>query len=294
MPFGYYLANDNDYRLGVFLEKAVVFNVMHYSVHDGPGIRTTVFFKGCPLTCKWCHNPESLDPKPQHIFNSEKCIKCGRCANDEDSGSCPTGAKETIGYTITVPKLMEEIKKDLLFYEQSGGGVTFSGGEPFYHTNFLLEALALCREEYVNTAIDTSGYCDTDALLKAAETVNYFLYDIKFMDQAKHLEYCGVPNDLILKNLEHLAETRTKILLRIPVIPGINDDMNEMKMIFDFVKNMKNIVTVHLLPYHNIQTNKYKKIGKEYMLSHISNEESRNINDINNLFAAKFRTKIGG
>ena len=284
--------------MGDFLEEAVVFNIMHYSVHDGPGIRTTVFLKGCPLTCKWCHNPESLDPKPQHIFNSEKCINCGRCAGfaggKANSDNCPTGARETIGYAITSAGLMEELKKDLLFYEQSGGGVTFSGGEPFYQTNFLLEALSLCREEYINTAIDTSGYCDTGVMLKAAELTNYFLYDLKFIDPAKHREYCGVTNDLILKNLECLSKTKTKILLRIPLIPGINDDMNEMNGIFEFIKNMKNIEMVHILPYHNIQTGKYKKIGKEYMLPYISNEESPNINAINNLFAAKFRTKIGG
>ena len=146
------------------MEKGVVFNIMRYSVHDGPGIRTAVFFKGCPLSCKWCHNPESLNPEPQQVVNIQKCIKCGRCDN------CPTGARETIGYEITVPELMKEIKKDLLFYEQSGGGVTFSGGEPLSQAKFLLEALETCKEEYINTAIDTSGYCDTGALLKAAET----------------------------------------------------------------------------------------------------------------------------
>ena len=280
------------------MDTAVVFNVMHYSVHDGPGIRTTVFMKGCPLTCKWCHNPESLDPNPQHIFNAEKCINCGHCGGfaggKADSGSCPTGARETIGYTITLAGLMEEIKKDLLFYEQSGGGVTFSGGEPFYQADFLLEALAQCRKEYMNTAIDTSGYCDTIDMLKAAEITNYFLYDFKFMDTAKHQEYCGVPNDLILKNLVCLAGTKARILLRIPVIPGINDDMKEMSGIFEFIKNLKNIEMVHLLPYHNIQANKYKKIGKEYMLPHITNEESPNISGINDLFSARFRTRIGG
>ena len=261
---------------------------MHYSVHDGPGIRTTVFLKGCPLTCKWCHNPESLEPKPQHIFNAEKCIKCGYCDN------CPTGARETIGYKITIPDLMREIKKDLLFFEQSGGGVTFSGGEPFYQADFLLEILSRCREEYINTAVDTSGCCQTEILLKAARLTNCFLYDFKFMDSAKHEEYCGTPNDLILRNLESLSEISTKLFLRIPVIPGINDDMKEMTAIFEFIKNINNIEMVNLLPYHNIQTGKYKKIGKEYELSHISNDESPNLNEINNLFAAKFKTKIGG
>jgi pyruvate formate lyase activating enzyme len=276
------------------LEKAVIFNVMHYSVHDGPGIRTTVFFKGCPLSCKWCHNPESLDLQPQQVFNEKKCINCGYCAGKAGGGNCPTGARETIGYEISVPELMKEIKKDLLFYEQSGGGVTFSGGEPLYQANFLLEALKSCKEDYINTAIDTSGFCDTASLLKAAETAGYFLYDVKFIDSVKHEKYCGVPNDIILKNLECLAETNAKLLIRIPVIPGVNDGITEMTGIYNFIKGIKNIETVHLLPYHNIQTDKYKKIGKQYELSEIPNDESPNIGEIKSLFSSGFRTKIGG
>ena len=219
------------------MEKAVVFNIMRYSVHDGPGIRTTVFFKGCPLSCKWCHNPESLSPKPQQIFNEKKCIKCGYCAGQVGGASfvgsanfvggvnCPTGARETIGYEITVPELMNEIRKDLLFYEQSGGGVTFSGGEPLYQAEFLLEALARCKEDCINTAIDTSGFCDTETICKAAETADCFLYDIKFAAGDKHENYCGASNSLILENLKCLAETKAKLLIRIPVIPTINDDM---------------------------------------------------------------------
>ena len=270
------------------MEKAVVFNIMRYCIHDGPGIRTTVFFKGCPLACKWCHNPESLEQKPQQIFYPEKCIKCGHCDN------CPAGARETIGYEISVPDLMKEIKKDILFFEQSGGGVTFSGGEPFFHAKFLLEVLVLCRKEYISSAIDTSGYCDTQAILEAAEITDYFLYDIKFMDRDKHKKYCGVPNDIILKNLEHLAKTKTKLLIRIPVIPAVNDDMAEMTSIFSFISGMKNIAAVHLLPYHNLQTEKYKKIGRQYELSGISGEESPNMEEIKNLFSSKFHTKVGG
>ena len=286
--------------------KAVIFNIMRYSVHDGPGIRTTVFFKGCPMFCKWCHNPESIDMKHQSVFNPGKCINCGRCSGKADNASnargtkkacadnCPTGARETIGFDIGISELMDEINKDRLFHEQSGGGVTFSGGEPFYQGKFLLEVLESCRDDYINTAIDTSGFCDSEFILKAAETANYFLYDIKFMDNAKHEKYCGVPNDMVLKNLKHLSQTKTKILLRIPVIPDINDNMPEMNAIFEFVKDFKNIRAVHLLPYHNIQTDKYKRIGKQYGLSEISGDESPNMEKIRNLFAAKFQTKTGG
>jgi len=285
------------------MDKALIFNIMRYSVHDGPGIRTTVFFKGCPLSCRWCHNPESLAQKPELVFNPGKCIKCGNCRDylKEAGGNpqmaadnCPTGARETVGYEISLSGLMKEIKKDLLFYEQSGGGVTFSGGEPLFQAEFLLEALKMCREDYINTAIDTSGFCDTADLLKAAEMADYFLYDIKFMDSRKHEEYCGAPNDLVLKNLECLAGTDAKLLLRIPIIPTINDDMQEMGEIFEFVKGMKNIETVHLLPYHNIHSEKYKRLGKEYSLMDIPGDESPNMGAIKDLFARKFRTKVGG
>jgi pyruvate formate lyase activating enzyme len=279
-------------------DKAIIFNIMRYSIHDGPGIRTAIFFKGCPLTCKWCHNPESLKMEPQKTYNPAKCIHCGRCARltskEWSNGNCPTGARETIGYETTIPALMKEINKDLLFYEQSGGGVTFSGGEPLFQAEFLLAALAQCKEDYINTAIDTSGYCEKDSLLKAANMANYVLYDIKFMDSVKHEKYCGASNAIILENLESLAKTKTKLFIRIPVIPAINDDILEMTRILNFIKPMKNIQAVHLLPYHNIQSSKYNRIGMEYELSDISNNESPNMSEIKKLFASKFRTKVGG
>jgi pyruvate formate lyase activating enzyme len=189
---------------------------------------------------------------------------------------------------------MAEIRKDLLFYEQSGGGVTFSGGEPFFQAEFLLEALAQCREDCINTAVDTSGYCDTGVLLKAAGTANYFLYDIKFFSSEKHEQYCGVPNDRILKNFKLAAETNVKLLIRIPIIPTVNDDMPEMAAIFEFIRDIKNIQAVHLLPYHNIQADKYKRIGKQYELAEIPGGESPNMDKIKNLFNNRFHTKVGG
>jgi len=270
------------------LEKAVIFNILRYCIHDGPGIRTTVFFKGCPLACKWCHNPESLEQKPIKIFYPEKCIKCGHC------DKCPTGARETIGYEITVSKLMEDIRKDRLFYEQSGGGVTFSGGEPLYQAQFLIKALAQCRDDYINTAVDSSGFCDTALLLEAAKYTDYFLYDIKFFDSEKHQKYCGAPNGIILNNLERLAETKVKLLIRIPVIPTINDDKTEMAAIFNFLTGINGIEAVHLLPYHNIHAGKYTRIGRQYELAEIPGSESPNLNKIMEMFSTKFRTKIGG
>ena len=280
------------------METAVIFNIMRYSIHDGPGIRTTVFFKGCPLSCKWCHNPESVSAGPQQVFNPAKCIQCGRCAGkagiSNDAGVCPTGARETIGREITVPELMNEINKDLLFYEQSGGGVTFSGGEPFFQARFLLEALSQCKKECIATAVDTSGFCDTAALLKAAETADYFLYDIKFINSQKHEKYCGAPNTVILENLLRISQTKAKLLIRIPVIPTINDDMEEMAGICEFIKNFGNIETVHLLPYHSIHSDKYKRLGMLYELSAVSGDESPNMGEISTMFGARFAVKVGG
>ena len=302
---------------------------MRYSVHDGPGIRTTVFFKGCPLSCKWCHNPEGIENKPQQSFNPKKCMTtcsatfitsdqtdstCNKNSQVNDqtksnynasgqigstcnvfnqTGFCYTGARETIGYEITAADLMKEIKKDLLFYEQSGGGVTFSGGEPFNQAEFLLEMLTQCKNEYIKTAVDTSGYCDPETILKAAEITDYFLYDIKFMDSKKHENYCGVSNDLILNNLKKLSHTKVKLLIRIPVIPSINDSLQEMVDIYDFIKDMPNIETVHLLPYHNLQSEKYNRLGKQYELSGIP-DKNPDMDTIVKVFIGNFRTKVGG
>jgi pyruvate formate lyase activating enzyme len=189
---------------------------------------------------------------------------------------------------------MNEIIKDLPFYEQSGGGVTFSGGEPFYQADFLLEMLERCKNEYIHTAIDTSGYCETKTILKAAEITDCFLYDLKFFDTKKHQKYCGVSNELILKNLKSLSQTKTKLLIRIPIIPSINTDVEEMTGIFNFIKDFDNIKTVHFLPYHNIQSEKYLKMNRLYELSDIINNEITVMPKITNLFASRFLVKKGG
>jgi len=266
---------------------------MRYSIHDGPGIRTTIFFKGCPLSCKWCHNPEGIEQKPEKTFNAQKCINCGHCQNNAIF-ECPTGARETVGYEITVSDLRNEINKDTLFYEQSGGGVTFSGGEPLLQSDFLLDVLTCCKKDYIHTAVDTCGFCETETILKAAEITDCFLYDIKFINDQKHKEYCGVSNKIILLNLKRLSETNVKLLIRIPVIPSINDSLLEMNDIFNFIKDFPNIETVHLLPYHNIHSDKYNRLGKKYELSGISDSESPNMSAIVKIFRGRFNTKIGG
>lgn len=270
--------------------QATIFNIMKYSIHDGPGIRTTVFFKGCPLRCQWCHNPESISPEPQELFYENKCVHCGRC---DEGLPCLSGARETVGYTITANELMEKLRRDNIFYEQSGGGVTFSGGEPFYQREFLIEMLKRCKDELIHTAVDTSGFTRTEFITEAAKYAGLFLYDIKFASSDKHEKYTGVPNTVILENLRTISGM-TKIFVRIPVIPGINDDKEEMTKICLAIKGLA-IDEVNLLPYHNIQTEKYKRLGQEYLLNDVPSGDTADLEGLRALFGSYgFKTKIGG
>ena len=266
-----------------------IFNIQKYSIHDGPGIRTTVFFKGCPLNCWWCHNPESQSSLPELIFwkdrcilckacieacphdalnfkdaliitDKEKCILCGECVK-----KCPTIAREIIGQKMTVEEVMEEIEKDRIFYQESGGGVTFSGGEPLLQQDFLEELLRQCHQKKIHTTLDTSGYCEWLVLNSISRFVDLFLYDVKIMDDEAHLKYTGVSNRIILNNLKKLSEKGKNIIVRIPVIPGINDDVKNIRDMGEFLKPI-NIDYAELLSYHNIASEKYARIGKAYAL----------------------------
>jgi len=217
-----------------------------------------------------------------------------RCGSNAYTNDCPTGAREVIGSEISSADLLNEIKKDRIFFDQSGGGVTFTGGEPFFQAEILLEMLYNCKKEYINTAIDTSGFCETETILKAADIADWFLYDIKFADSDKHKKYCGVCNDLILHNLIKLSQTKTGLLIRIPVIQQINDDIREMTAIFNIIKTIRNITAVHLLPYHDIHNHKYSKMGMPNELDNIPADVSPNMNKIMEIFSGQFRTKIGG
>jgi pyruvate formate lyase activating enzyme len=272
------------------MPKATIFNIMKYSIHDGPGIRTTVFMKGCPLRCAWCHNPESIDPKPQAMFFENRCILCGNC---EKGLACPTGARETVGYEISAEELMNKLRGDLLFYESSGGGITFSGGEPLMQPEFLLDMLKRCRDEYIHTAVDTSGYSSRETIVEAAKLSKVFLYDVKFASSERHRQFCGVDNRLILDNLRAINGL-TKIMIRIPVIPGINDSAEEMTKIADAINGVR-IETVHLLPYHNIQSEKYRRLGREYTLGQVPVGETADLPGLTEIFASRgHNVRIGG
>jgi len=267
-----------------------VFNIQRYSIHDGPGIRTTIFLKGCPLNCWWCQNPESQLSGQEMIFWADRCIGCGACSTICPSGAiqikngipvtekekcilcgkciekCPTLAREMIGKKMTAEEVLKEIEKDLVFYEESGGGVTFSGGEPLGQSEFLEELLNDCREKKIHTAVDTSGYISWEILNKIHSKVNLFLYDLKIMDIKRHKKYTGASNELILENLKKLSSVHHNIFVRFPVIPGINDDYQNIKRTGEFLSSLK-IAKVNLLPYHYIGIDKYRRLKRTYKLA---------------------------
>ncbi len=300
------------------MTQGTIFNIQKYSIHDGPGIRTTVFLKGCPLVCWWCHNPESQKVKQEIVFwqnkciacrdcervcpvdgvkfdksgfnlDKKKCILCGKCAE-----VCPSEAIELIGKKITLGEAMKEIEKDMVFYEESGGGVTFSGGEPLLQIDLLDSLLKASKQKGIQTAVDTSGYGPWENFERIMDKVDLFLFDIKHMDDKKHKKYTGVSNESILKNLRKLAQNGNKIWIRIPIIPGINDDDLNIKMTSDYISSL-NIEDVFILPYHSIAMDKYRRLNMEYRISNIQEP----MDDEMKIIGQKFKdnginVKIGG
>jgi pyruvate formate lyase activating enzyme len=273
--------------------KGFIFNIMRYSIHDGPGLRTSIFFKGCSLSCNWCHNPEGISSVAQRIYRQYLCIGCGQCMDrcsqnaltltpngvvaDEKrctqcltcAQTCPAEAMEFIGKSMTVSEVLEEIKKDVPFYDESGGGVTFSGGEPLNQPHFLLEMLNACGELDLHRTVDTAGYADSKLLLKIAEQTDLFLYDLKHMDPLKHRLYTGVSNEKILCNLELLARQGTQITIRIPIVPGINDDEENIERVGAFLGRLPGIHHVHILPYHSVAQGKYRSLKTDFPLADV-------------------------
>jgi len=301
------------------MKTGVIFDIKRYAIHDGPGIRTTVFFKGCRLHCSWCHNPEGQDLKPELSFNETRCLKgctecvkncaqealsridqyislnreecdlCGDCAQ-----ACPTEALEIIGREMSVEEVMKEIEKDRVFYDESRGGVTFSGGEPLMQPEFLNALLEECKKRNIHTILDTSGYASLEDLNKIEDKVNLFLYDVKMMDEKKHKETTGGSNKQILENLKKLSEKGKKIVVRIPVIPGVNDTEGNIAQIAGFIASLKGVNDLSLLPYHKGGSQKYMRLNKAFMRNKIhppSDEKIKKIKKILEHFG--FKVKIG-
>jgi pyruvate formate lyase activating enzyme len=272
-----------------------VFDIQRYSIHDGPGIRTLVFLKGCLLGCQWCSNPESWMPEPQLFYRQSKCVHCKTCSqkapgdsivadvsgnliidfpalNNQDlswvKNSCPTGALSVKGQDMTVEEVFSIIMKDEIYYRKSGGGITLSGGEPLMQDEFAKAILLKARQNVISTAIETSGYADTETLLSIMHYTDLFLYDFKIFDSGKHRQYTGVDNEITKINLKALAEGGAEILVRMPLIPEINDDEDNFDKTLDFLKSI-GIRRFTILPYHQYGSGKYQSIGRRYVLDNL-------------------------
>ena len=251
-------------------KKAVIFDIQHASVVDGPGLRTTVFFKGCNLRCKWCHNPESQRKEPQLMFHREKCIGCGRCrgvARNDLDFVCYQDAREKCGKEYTVEKVLEQVVRDRDFYENSGGGVTFSGGECMLQPEFLIEILEKCKKAGIHTAVDTAGHVEWESFEQVLPFTDLFLYDLKAFTEKLHREGTGVSNKRILENLKKLSDVslagRTKIIVRVPVVGGYNDREEEIRKMAEFLAPLC-IEKTELLTYHGMAKNKYEALGMPF------------------------------
>jgi len=300
------------------MKKATVFNIQRFCVHDGPGIRTTVFFKGCPLRCLWCHNPESQSFHQEILYHPEKCTLCGqcrqRCPQDavhitggtciQDHTKCVLcetcvnyclhNAREIAGREYTVNQLVTEIEKDRPFYEQSHGGVTLSGGEAMCQIEFVEELVKSCKNRGIQVAVDTCGYVPFTSFERILSDVDLFLYDIKIMDPVLHERYTGIDNRLILDNLKNLAGKGANIFLRLPLIDGINTGDDNIMGIIDFTRGMK-IEQVNLLPYHDIGRAKYMRLNRQYPGAALARPSDERLQEIKGLFEShRFKVKIGG
>jgi len=299
--------------------EGTIFDIKKYAIHDGPGIRSTVFFKGCPLACRWCHNPEGITVAAQKIYRQERCIGCGECIQICPNGVmtqaaegivsdpakcdlcqtcadyCPSEAVEFVGRKVTVGDVMQEIEKDIAFYDESGGGITFSGGEPLMQPEFLLQLLDACAELDLHRTVDTTGYADSELLLQVARKTDLFLYDLKLMDAAKHRDFTGVSNEKILNNLKLLAENKARIQVRVPIIPGINSDAANIDRTAAFVSALPGVENIAILPFHNSARGKYRRLGMECISPDIESPSEENLNIIAGWLAKSgLPVQIGG
>lgn len=302
------------------MNKATIFNIQHFSIHDGEGIRTTVFFKGCPLHCAWCHNPESIDPTFNVLYDKEKCTSCGECVRRCRQGAvellpngggvktdaakctfdgtcvfyCVNSAREIVGEKRTVAELVKEAEKDVIFFQESGGGVTLSGGEPLLQIDFVEQFAAELNRRHIDVTVDTCGNVPFQHFERVAKYVSTFLYDIKAMDSEVHKNFTGVGNAMILENLRKLAAIHKGIHIRMPIIAGVNDNKEHIEGALKLIKEL-GIKRVSLLPYHDIAAHKYNKLGRAYRGAEMAVPSKEYMEECRKLYADNgLNVTIGG
>lgn len=298
---------------------AYVFDIQKFSVHDGPGIRTIVFLKGCPMSCQWCANPESLMPFPELMYYPDKCIGCGKCVETcpqdaiecidgmylfdqskcDNCGACAetcyANARKMTGKLMTVQEVIKEVDKDMTFYRNSGGGITFSGGEALTQPAFVKETAKYYKEQGISVAVETCGYVPWENFEAVAEYLDLVLFDVKMMDDEKHKQYCGRSNELIFSNLEKISGL-VETIIRMPIIPGINDSKEDIDAIGARLKKIQvKTKKIHILPYHNFGVGKYNALNKPYLMENVQAPSDEHMEEIKQqLEDYGFEVIIGG
>lgn len=298
--------------------RGMVSEIQRFSLHDGPGIRTIVFLKGCPLRCSWCSNPETQAPDSQLMVQEDNCVSCGRCANVCPAGAisyqpkvtvnrlscvscglcsaeCGSGALTMNGKEMSTSEIVSILRKDEAYYRRSGGGITLSGGEPLYQSDFVLNLLRACKDQGWNTAIETTAFCNPAVLDNVLPLLDTVLLDIKHMEDSKHYEYVQQSNSLILENARRIAGQGAQMIIRVPVVPGFNDTIHEIAAIASFAAELPGVRELHLLPFHRLGENKYTYLGTEYHMKHQTPPPSDEMESLRHVAEGYgLRCQIGG
>ena len=280
----------------------IIADIQRFSLHDGPGIRTNIYMKGCNMRCAWCHNPETIQLEPQLQFVKSKCIGCGSCIKACPSGAvvsqevhydrnlcktcfgctkaCPAGVFVKVGTEKSVEEVMKEVLHDLPYYHSSGGGITVTGGEPLMQTDFVCELMKNCKQHHIHTAIETNLSFSWDVIENLLSVCNLFMYDVKSMNPDLHLQWTGKSNYLVLQNSLELDKADIPVIVRTPLIPGVNDDVQSIEDIAGFVSQFKNVLYYELLPYNALAEHKYNQLGEKYEFSKAKSQSEGQLNEL--------------